>query len=179
MSKRRLRIAATAIALASTFALSACGSNFSAQTNHQYQAAVGSNVRSGPIQVFNALFVDNGDGTATFSGALLAPEDSQEIVEAAVAGADVSLSGPITLAENTLFTVGSKGEIITTLDANKIGRNIELTLTAASGDKLTVSAVVVERSAMYDSVAKSAPTPPKPADQPEDVVPLPGTTETE
>ncbi|NLC98345.1 MAG: hypothetical protein GX678_04635 [Actinomycetales bacterium] len=157
MSKRRLRIAATAIALASTFALSACGSNFSAQTNHQYQAAVGSNVRSGPIQVFNALFVDNGDGTATFSGALLAPSGSQEIVEAAVPGADVSLSGPIKLAKNTLFTVGAQGEIITTLDPNQIGRNIELTLTSTSGDKLAVSAVVVERSDMYASVAKSAP----------------------
>lgn len=165
MSKRRLRIAATAIALASTFALSACGSNFSAQTNHSYQAAVGSNVRSGPIQVFNALFVDNGDGTATFSGALLAPEGDLEIVDAAVPGADVSLSGPIDLAKDQLFTVGTHGEIITTLDPSQAGQNIELTLTAANGDKLTVSAVVVERTAMYDSVAKSAPVAAEPADE--------------
>ena len=162
MSKRRLRIAATAIALASTFALSACGSNFGAQTNHSYQAAVGTNIRSGPIQVFNALFVDNGDGTATFSGALLAPDGAQEIVSATVNGEEVALVAPIALAENKLFTVGAQGEIIATLSPEAIGRNVTLTLTSASGDSLTVSAVVVERTSMYDSVAKSAPEAAKP-----------------
>lgn len=156
MSNRRLRIAATAIALASTFALSACSSNFSAQTNHSYQAAVGSNVRSGPIQVFNALFVDNGDGTATFSGALLSPEGSQEIVKVAAEGAEVALAGPITLEEQTLLTIGSEGEIIASLDPSAIGRNIKLTLTSAAGDSVALSAVVVERTEMYDSVSKTS-----------------------
>lgn len=156
MSNRRLRIAATAIALASTFALSACSSNFGAQTNHSYQAAVGSNVRSGPIQVFNALFVDNQDGTATFSGALLSPEGSQEIVSANAEGAEVTLAAPITLEEQTLLTIGAEGEIIASLDPSAVGRNIKLTLTGADGDSVTVSAVVVERTEMYDSVAKTS-----------------------
>ncbi len=164
MSNRRLRNVATAIALAATFALAGCATNFSAQTNHDYQAGIGSNVRSGPIQVFNALFVDNGDGTATFSGALLAPEGEQIIVDAAVADGTATLSGPITLAENSLFTVGTQGEIIAELAPGAAGRNVQLTLTSESGETLTVSAVVVERSDMYNSVAKSAPVTALPAD---------------
>ena len=71
-SSRRLAPAAALLAATAALGLSACsGTGMDAQTNAQYQAGVGANVRSGPIQVYNALAVDNGDGTATLSAAIL------------------------------------------------------------------------------------------------------------
>ena len=57
-----------ALAAIATLGLAGCaGTGMDAQTNAQYQPGIGANVRSGSIQLFNALAVDNGDGTATFS----------------------------------------------------------------------------------------------------------------
>src|SRR4051794_5238829 len=61
--------AAAAVAMV---ALGGCsGTGMDAQTNAQYQSGVGANVRTGSIQLYNALAVDNGDGTATFSASIL------------------------------------------------------------------------------------------------------------
>ncbi|TXJ06017.1 MAG: hypothetical protein E6Q27_04520 [Aeromicrobium sp.] len=178
MSKRRQRIAATMIALASTFALSACGTNFNAQTNNSYQASVGTNVRDGAIQVFNALFVANDNGTATFSGALLAPGEDQEIVSATVDGKEVELAAPIELKADTLLTVGAFGEIIVELDPKEVGGNVDLVLTAASGEKLKVSAIVVARTDRYKNVAEAAPgAPAAPESSTADESPAPEETE--
>ncbi|GAA3542349.1 hypothetical protein AFL01nite_09580 [Aeromicrobium flavum] len=152
MSTRRT-IAAIALALTAPFALSACGTSFGAQTNQQYQAAVGSNLRHGPVEVHNGLFVDNGDGTATFSGALLADED-QTIESVSVDGAAKKLARPIQLKADTLLTLGPAGEIVVKGDEVAEGAYVTISFAATPGGDASVEVPVVGRTSMYESVAK-------------------------
>ena len=68
-SGRRLRgLAVTGAALV---ALTGCSTGTNAQTNHVYDAGVGTNDRGSGVDLLNVLFVDNADGTATLSATLL------------------------------------------------------------------------------------------------------------
>ncbi|MET1134105.1 MAG: hypothetical protein ABWX60_11850 [Aeromicrobium sp.] len=152
MSTRRT-LAAIALAVAAPFALSACGTSFGAQTNQQYQAAVGSNLRTGPIGIYNGLFVDNGDGTATFSGALLSSE-SQTIESVTVDGAAKKLARPITLKPNTLLTLGPAGEIVVRSADIAAGDYVTISFAATPGGDVAIEVPVVPRTEMYANVAK-------------------------
>lgn len=156
MSTRRHRIAAIALALVVSFAATACGTNFSAQTNQQYQAGVGANIRTGDVQVFNALFVDNGDGTATFSGAVLAAEDDESLTEVSTKGGKAAFAGPVDVAKGELVTLGAEGELIVTLGDTPVGGHVEVTLTSKTGSSVTADAPVVDRTSTYESVAKKS-----------------------
>ncbi|WP_140400217.1 hypothetical protein [Aeromicrobium sp. PE09-221] len=174
MSLRRRRIAAIALVAASPLVLSACGTSFSAQTNQQYQQSIGANLRDidAPVQIYNGLFVDNGDGTATFSGALLARAEDQvvESVEVTASGTDVNatpsgtptlvdLPNGIELRAELLAPVGADGEIIVEDDEIVEGRYALLTLNLASGGQVSLNVPVVARSEMYSSVATESRTP--------------------
>ncbi|WP_286930190.1 MULTISPECIES: hypothetical protein [Aeromicrobium] len=151
MSTRRT-LAAIALAVAAPFALSACGTSFGAQTNQQYQAAVGSNLRTGPIGVYNGLFVDNADGTATFSGGLLSTEN-QTIESVTVDGAAKKLARPITLKPDTLLTLGTAGEIVVKSDI-AAGDYVVISFAATPGGDVSIEVPVVARTEMYADVAK-------------------------
>lgn len=174
MSLRRRRIAAIALVATAPFVLSACGTSFGAQTNQQYQASVGANLRDldSPVQIYNGLLVDNEDGTATFSGALLArgDEDQQiESVEITASDSDtnatpagtpttVELGEPLQLPAETLVPVGADGEIIVEDDQIEAGGYALITLELASGEQVSLNIPVVVRTSMYDSIAgQSAP----------------------
>ncbi|OUZ07459.1 hypothetical protein BHE97_16725 [Aeromicrobium sp. PE09-221] len=174
VSLRRRRIAAIALVAASPLVLSACGTSFSAQTNQQYQQSIGANLRDidAPVQIYNGLFVDNGDGTATFSGALLARAEDQvvESVEVTASGTDVNatpsgtptlvdLPNGIELRAELLAPVGADGEIIVEDDEIVEGRYALLTLNLASGGQVSLNVPVVARSEMYSSVATESRTP--------------------
>ena len=174
VSLRRRRIAAIALVAASPLVLSACGTSFSAQTNQQYQQSIGANLRDtdAPVQIYNGLFVDNGDGTATFSGALLARAEDQtvESVEVTSSGTDVtaSPSGTPTLVDlpngleltaEVLAPVGTDGEIIVEDDEIVEGRYALLTLNLSSGQQVSLNVPVVARSEMYPSGATESRTP--------------------
>src|SRR5689334_1587221 len=89
---RRLVPRMALLATTAAFGLSGCaGTGMDAQTNAPYQSGIGANVRSGSIQLFNALAVDNGDGTATFSAAILNRADTPAKLTGATArGSDGS-----------------------------------------------------------------------------------------
>ncbi|TSD68197.1 hypothetical protein [Aeromicrobium piscarium] len=174
MSLRRRRIAAIALVAASPLVLSACGTSFSAQTNQQYQQSIGANLRDtdAPVQIYNGLFVDNGDGTATFSGALLARAEDQvvESVEVTSSGTDVTASpsgtptlvdlpNGIELTAELLAPVGADGEIIVEDDEVVEGRYALVTLNLSSGQQVSLNVPVVARSEMYSSVATESQTP--------------------
>ncbi|MBM9462383.1 hypothetical protein JL108_02910 [Aeromicrobium sp. YIM 150415] len=174
MSLRRRRIAAIALVAASPLVLSACGTSFSAQTNQQYQQSIGANLRDtdAPVQIYNGLFVDNGDGTATFSGALLARAEDQvvESVEVTSSGTDVNASpsgtptlvdlpNGIELTAELLAPVGADGEIIVEDDEVVEGRYALVTLNLSSGQQVSLNVPVVARSEMYSSVATESQTP--------------------
>lgn len=157
MSIRRRRLAAIALVVTAPLTLSACSTSFGAPTNQQYQQGIGANLREGSVQIYNGLFVDNEDGTATFSGAFLAREEDQVITSASVtpslgAPVPVTLEAPIELAAEDLLPVGSQGKIIVASDAVEAGRYVTLTLGTSSGE-VTLDVPVVERTEMYSSVA--------------------------
>lgn len=152
MSTRRRTIAAIALAVSAPFALSACGTSFGAQTNQQYQAGVGANLRTGPIGVYNGLFVDNGDGTATFSGGLLSDE-AQTIESVTVDGAAKKLARPISLEPNALLTLGTAGEIVVRSDV-AAGDYVTISFAATPGGDVSIEVPVVTRTEMYADVAK-------------------------
>ncbi len=146
------------MAITAPFALSACGTSFDAQTNQQYQAADGANLRTGPIHVYNGLFVDNGDGRATFSGALLSA-DPQEIVKFSVnkdaTTGTFSLNPTIQLEANELKTLGPGGEVIFGMEGATAGTYVTVTFESASGDVASLEVPIVERTEMYDDVSKT------------------------
>ena len=158
--RSRRTIAAIALTVAAPFALSACGTSFNAQTNQQYQAGVGSNLRTGPIQVYNGLFVSNDDSdempSATFSGGLLSAEP-QKIIQVSVAadGATVTAepSVPVNLEANKLKTLGAAGEFVISMESLVPGAVVTVTFESASGDVASLEVPVVERTEMYADVA--------------------------
>lgn len=156
MSTRRT-LAAIVLAASAPFALSACGTSFGAQTNQQYQAGVGSNLRSGPVGVYNGLFVDNGNGTLTFSGGLLAEQD-QTIESVTVDGAAKKLPSAISLKADELLTLGTTGEIIVKSDDLEAGDYVTVSFAASPAGDISLEVPIVERTETYASVAKR-PTP--------------------
>jgi len=151
----RRTIAAIALAATAPFALSACGTSFGAQTNQQYQAGVGANLREGPLKVYNGLFVDNGDGTLTFSGGLLAGEE-QTIESVSIDGAAKRLPAPIEVAPNALLTLGTEGEIIVRSRDIEAGDYVTISFAATPGGDVSVRVPVVERTETYEGVAEKA-----------------------
>lgn len=174
VSLRRRRLAAIALVAASPLVLSACGTSFSAQTNQQYQQSIGANLRDidAPVQIYNGLFVDNGDGTATFSGALLARSEDRviESVEVTASGTDVNatpsgtptvvdLPNGLELTAEMLAPLGEGGEIIVDNEDVGEGRYALLTLNLASGEQVSLNLPVVARTEQYSSVATESQTP--------------------
>lgn len=152
MSTRRT-LAAIVLAATAPFALSACGTSFGAQTNQQYQAGIGANLRTGPVEVYNGVFVDNGNDTFTFSGALLA-EEPQTIESVSIDGTTKKLAQPIELEADLLLTLGSKGEVIVSSDDIDAGDYVTVTFAASPGGDVSIEVPVVERTETYKSVAK-------------------------
>jgi len=132
-----------------------------AQTNAQYQAGVGANVRTGSIQLFNALAVDNGDGTATFSAAILNRDDTPARLQRAEAvasdGSDVDVTGgPAIIGAGQVFNTGKAGAVILEDKELEAGEYVTVKLSFDGGRKVSVEAPVVARTAIYDEVATNA-----------------------
>ena len=137
------------------------GTGMNAQTNAQYQAGVGANVRTGSIQLFNALAVDNGDGTATFSAAILNRADTPAKLTGATArGSDgskvVATTAPAIVDAGQLFSTGKAGAVILQAKELTAGEYVTVKLMFNGGRTVSVEAPVVARTAIYDEVATDA-----------------------
>ena len=128
------------------------------QTNKQYDAAVGSNVRGPHVQVLNSLFVDNGDKTATYSASLINRDDEAHILQGAevttTAGTTITstFATPRELKKEVPYLPGTQGDIILT-GAFPAGGYVTITFTFDNAAPVTVGAPIVTRTSMYDSVA--------------------------
>jgi hypothetical protein len=160
------------VVAAAALGLGGCaGTGVDAQTNAQYQAGVGANVRSGEIQLFNALAVDNGDGTATFSAAILNTGDSAAKLAGAAAktsdGTKVDVTtAPAIVDAGKPFNIGKAGAVVLQGKGVEAGDYVTVKLAFNGGRSATVDAPVVARSAIYDDVATNAgggPAPEGPA----------------
>lgn len=168
------RSAASLAGLACLLGLAACGTGVNAQTNQSYQAAEGSNERTEHVDAMNVIAVENSDGTATVSAALLAKADDGDALTG-VTGTDpdggqvdVEFDGPITLPEDDLVSLGEEPELVLSGDAIEAGYYITLTLEFETAAPVEVEVPVVERGeeGTYDSVAE-APAP-EPTDSGDD-----------
>lgn len=152
---------AVAAAAAATLVLSGCSdTNFSAQTNQQYQAAIGANV-TGEVDVLNTLLVANPDGTSTISAGLVNHEEDEDAVTGISAQ---TLSGenlPVTVVEDgvilpfdLLAPLGREGEPgIYTVSGAPIGQYVRLVVSFENAPDATIEAPVVARAEIYDEIA--------------------------
>lgn len=157
-TSRRLALAVAAVSIS----LAGCsGTGVGAQTNAQYQAGVGANVRTGSIQLYNALAVDNGDGTATFSAAILNRDTTPAKLSGATASASdgskvTATTAPAIIDAGQAFDTGKAGAVILADKKLEAGEYVTVKLTFDGGRSVSVDAPVVARSSVYDGVATNA-----------------------
>jgi hypothetical protein len=164
----------TSVAAVAALGLGGCaGTGVDAQTNAQYQAGVGANVRTGSIQLFNALAVDNDNGTATLSAAVLnTTNKSVKLVDVDVEPLEESGVGgwPLIVGPGQLKDIGKSGTVVIDSKSLKAGDYVRVKLTFSGKNSVSVDAPVVARTPMYDSVATSGGgeevAPVKTADEP-------------
>jgi hypothetical protein len=161
-TSRRLVPGVALLAATAALGLGGCsGTGMDAQTNAQYQAGVGANVHTGAIQLYNALAVDNGDGTATLSAAILNRDDTPAKLKDAAAiasdGSSVDVqTAPAIIDAGQMFNTGEAGAVIFADKKLTAGEYVKVKLTFDGGRKVTVEAPVVARTAIYDDVATNA-----------------------
>ena len=157
----RLRSAAATLFAATAFALAGCsGTGVDAQTNQQYQAGVGANLRTGQVQLYNTLAVDNGDGTATVSAVIVNTSDETQKLDAVSAStADgttlESQTAPAIIGPGDSFNTGPAGTIVLTGGA-EAGDYVTLTLAFNRAGDVSIEAPVVTRTEMYDDVSENS-----------------------
>jgi hypothetical protein len=157
----RRSIAAAAVLLTAP-ALSACGINFAAQTDQDYNPAVGVNDRTGMVDVLNALIVSGADGSGTVVATLVNNDQQNADSLRGVAGAgddsgltastggttDIPAGGLLNLAEDGRVSI--RGEGITP------GSFVEITFSFERGKAVTMKVPVVSSS---DSDYSDVPLP--------------------
>jgi hypothetical protein len=130
-----------------------------AQTNQQYQAGVGANLRTGHVQLYNALAVDNGDGTATLSTVIVnTSEETQKLDAASATTADgssvESQISPAIIGPGDSFNTGPEATVVFRGDLTA-GDYVTITLAFNRAGDVTIDAPVVTRTEMYAGVAKN------------------------
>ncbi len=163
MSSVRRRLAATSFAAAALLTLGACG--FDAQTNQQYQAAVGANAH-GDVDVLNALLVANEDGSATVSASLVNNTDSEQsltsVTVTTMDGKELTvrgLSDELPLPEGTLANLGLSSDVggFQVTEGAEPGYYLKTTFSFTNSSPVTIETPVVARTAEYDKVPSEAP----------------------
>src|SRR5690606_33967858 len=133
----RTTLARTLISLllvAAAPALAGCiATGVDAQTNQQYQPVIGSNLRTGQVQLYNALVVDNDDGTATLAAVLANRSDEPQKLDAVSAvtsgGETIEVeAAPAILGPRSSFNTGPAATAVLRGDAVKAGSYVTVTL---------------------------------------------------
>jgi hypothetical protein len=159
---RTRRLTAAALSLTAALGLTACGTGGDAQTSQQYQPGVGANLRTGDVQLYNALVVASPDDTLAISAGMLNTTDSEQTLESVTLkpldGSATVTARPSTAVElppRQLFTIGREGELAG-IDGKDIpvGRYVDITLTFSGAGEVEISAPVVARTEAYAQVAQ-------------------------
>ena len=157
----RLRSAAATLLAATALMLAGCsGTGMNAQTSQQYQPGVGANLRTGQVQLYNALAVDNEDGTATVSTVIVnTSEETQKLDAVSATTADgtnvENRVAPAIIGPGDSFNTGPAATIVLTGGAVEAGDYITMTLAFDKAGEVTIDAPVVTRTEIYSEVAES------------------------
>jgi hypothetical protein len=154
------RALATIVLLAVVPALAGCiATGTDAATNTQYQPGIGANLRSGQVQLYNALVVDNGDGTGTVSVLISnsgdEPQKLDEVTATTSAGEDVDVTtAPAIVGANRSLSTGPAATAVLESDDVTAGSYVRLTFTFDRAGDVTIEAPVVARDETYADVAE-------------------------
>jgi hypothetical protein len=171
---RRFAIVAAALALPLT---TACAANFSAQTQQQYQPAVGSDDRAGMVYALNMLVVADTSGNGTLVGTLINQDacpdyvtdlqavdadgggvktstlPTTETLDSSDDCPDVSApSNGIALPSQIAVKLPDDAQVQFSADTVTPGSFITVTMRFARADQLELDVPVVSESDMYDGV---------------------------
>ncbi len=167
LPRHRRTLAATAV-VAVVLTAGACGTSFNAQTNQQYQAAVGADDRAADVQVLHALLVVSTNGAATLSATLVNKTDSdQRLTSVSLVDGDgnelelVSTDAEdLAIAPGQARTLGqteeaaqSPSKVYTTSGIEDIGLYFTLTLSFDGADDVEIAIPSVTRTSVYADVA--------------------------
>lgn len=145
------RSIATVAVIALPLGLSGCG--FDAPTDQVYTPAVGVNNQDGQVDVLNALIVSAEDGSGTLVVSLANNDQADPDALAGVAGqgAEVAVSGDVTIPEGGLVVL-SDDSLTVTGDAVRAGAFVTLTFSFDEAASATVKAPVVAQDGPYADV---------------------------
>lgn len=163
---RPRRLAAASILCAATLGLAACGTGFNAATSQQYQPGVGTNQREGDVRLYNALLVQNTDGTFSLSVGVVNTTDTDQQLTGATftplseegALAELEPAVDVSVPAGGLYTLGPAGEFAGfEVDGLGEGRFATITLTFDGVGDVVINAPVVDRAARYAGIPDSSP----------------------
>lgn len=156
--RRSLVTAASAAALA--LSLSACGiTGFDYATDRVYTPGVGTNERSGDVDVLSATVVSAEAGSGTLIAGFANGSPDQTIALTGIAGAEgvrAASIEEIELAPNEFVNLGDAAEPIVLTGDFKAGDFIELTFTFDSGQETSLEMPVVTNCGPYEGLDASA-----------------------
>ena len=164
-SVRPRRIALAVFTFAAGLVLAGCGTGIDAQTAQAYDAAAGSNSRGGAVEVHNALFVDNDNGTATLSAAFLNKDTAAEtltgitVVNGEGEPVGAKLAEPIPLDSANLYVSGKTADVLLRGSTFAAGDFLAVTFTFEDAAEISMDVPVVVRNEMYDDIADGPATP--------------------
>lgn len=148
LARRSVALASAATALVGVVG---CGSNFNAQTQQQYQPAVGISNREGDVFSVNTLVVTDGEGNGTVVSALINQADTNDALRSVTAtdeGRQLQVEplpdSGIALPPNRLVQLGNEGLVRIRDDNLRAGYFVTLTFTFANAAPLELDVPVVE-----------------------------------
>jgi hypothetical protein len=159
----RTKVLAAAAALLAVPALSACGTNFDAQTDQVYTPADGENSYGGTVDVLNAMIVSDTPGSGRFIAGLVNNDSSEpdtlEGVEGVGDSAEVTFSieggdteippgGGISLSDDDAAMVAATGSE----EVLAAGKFVRVSVSFANGDSAELNVPVMAASETYDDV---------------------------
>lgn len=155
----RRRLASAALVLLVAF-LAACG--FNQQTDQVYQPAVGTNDRSGTVDILGAVVVSDAAGSGTFIASLVNKDTGKADSLVSITGANLqaATAAPVAVAPQVLVNLADQAPIKVTGADVKPGGFVRLTLTFSSGQKTDVNVPVVANTGVFASVGPSASASP-------------------
>lgn len=156
----RHRIAASAAVLALASGLSACSFNqFNEQTDKVYQPAVGTDDRSGTVDVLAAVVVSpsKGHGNLIFSLSNNDEVKTQTLESVKIKGAQVG-SRSVEIKGGELVNLAVAGGFEVTASDLEAGQVVKARLEFGNGQSVTMSVPVVRASGVYADLGSAVPT---------------------
>ncbi|MDQ3416615.1 MAG: hypothetical protein M3474_05885 [Actinomycetota bacterium] len=159
----RSAVGAATAALAVT--LTGCSTGFGAQTTEVYNAAAGTDIRGGEVEVLSGAIVIDGDGAGTLSGGLVGPQNSADALTSVQVtdgeGAPVEVEirrGSVPIPAGELVLMAEDAEIAIAADTLAAGMLADVAFTFQEGGPVSGALVVMAQEGTYEDV--EIPKPP-------------------